>query len=63
MSHIAELINNVVGVHRMVKMHLPRKTVKTSMLHLHPEKHLGNPTIRMKQRVNVNVIISVKNIF
>lgn len=63
MGRTAELINNIVGAHRTAKMHLLRKTVKTSMLHPHPERHLGNPTIRMKQRVNVNVIISVKNIF
>lgn len=63
MRRTAELINDIVGTHRMAKMRPLRKTVKTSMLHLHPERHLGNPTVRMKQRVNVNVIMSVKNIF
>lgn len=63
MRRTAELINDIVGACRTAKMRLLRKTVKTSMLHLHPERHLGNPTVRMKQRVNVNMVISMKNIF
>lgn len=64
MRRVIELITYIVGVLRMVKMHLLRKMpMKMQRLHLHPEKHPGNPKVRTKLMVNINIIISVKYVF